>query len=133
MLKLILLGNKYKIVQLYEMKRKYTSRRSPLAYVIAMCLVMFVLAELFVMVVGSKVSLIDRVLCRQVSHTDYSEEELPASNIEIPIVLAEQRLDITTNAPSELEPMETIEKEAYKSLSIDPEIDETDDEVQPVG
>jgi hypothetical protein len=98
-----------------------------------MCLVMFVLAELFVMVVGSKVSLIDRVLCGLVSHTDYSEEELPANNIEIPIVLAGQRLDITTNAPSELEPMESIEKEAYESLSIDPEIDETDDEVQPVG
>ena len=100
---------------------------------IAMCLVMFVLAELFVIVVGSKVSLIEHVLYGHVSHTDYSEEELPANNIEIPIVLAEQRLDITTNAPSELEPIESIEIEAYESLSIDPEIDKPDDEVQPVG
>ena len=115
------------------MKRMYTSRRSPLAYVIAILLVMFVLAELFVMVVGSKASLIEHVLYGHVFYTDYSEEELPAKNIEIPLALAEQRLDITTNAPSELGPMESIEKEAYESLSIDPEIDETDDEVQPVG
>ena len=115
------------------MKKKFTSRRSPHAYVIAMCLVLFVLAELFVMVVGSKVSLIEDVLYGQVAHTDYAEEELPANKIETPVALAEQRVDITTNAQSELEPMELIEKEAYESLSIDPEIDEPDDEIEPVG
>lgn len=81
------------------MKRMYPARRSPLTYVAAMCLVMFVLAELFVMVVGSKVSLIEHVLYRQLSHTDYSEGELPANKIEIPISLAEQRVGLTTNVP----------------------------------
>ena len=81
----------------------YTSRRSLLAYVIKMCLVMFVLAEIFVMVVGSKVSLIENVLYGKVAHTDYTEKELPTNKIETPVALAEQSVDITTNAPSELD------------------------------
>ena len=130
-LKLILLGNRYKIVQLYVMKRMYTSRRSPLAYVIAVFLVIFVFAQLFVMVVGSKVSLIEQVLCGQVSHTNYSEEELPAHNIEMPIALAEQRSDVTTNA-SPVQ-MESLEKHTHEGLSIESEMDETDNEIEPVG
>ena len=114
------------------MKRTYTSRRSPLAYVIAMCLVMFVLAELFVMVLGSKPSLIKHVLHGRVFYSDYSEEELSTNKMDIPVALAEQGVGLTTNTPSVLK-METLEKYTHEGLSIEPDIDETDDEVQPVG
>ena len=52
-------------------------------------------------------------------------------NIEMPIALAEQRSDVTTNAS--MVQMESLEKHTHEGLSIESEMDETDDEIEPVG
>ena len=132
-LKLILLGNRYKIVQLYEMKRKYTSRRSPLAYMMAICLVIFVLAELVAMVAGSNVSLIEKVLRMPSSYTPYLKEVQPANEMGIPVILEEQMHGLTTNAPPELDVEESLQNHTHRDPLIEPEINEIDDEIEPVG
>ena len=113
------------------MKRTYTSRRSPLAYVIAMGLMMFVLAELFVMVLGSKPSLIKHVLRGRVFYSDYSEEEFTTNKMDISVALEEQGVGLTTNTSPVLK--EALEKHTHEGLSIEPDVDETDDEIEPVG
>ena len=96
-----------------------------------MGLMMFILAELFVMVLGSKPSLIKHVLHGRVFYSDYSEEELLTNKMDIPVTLAEQGVGLTTNTPPVLK--KTLEKHTHEGFSIEPDIDETDDEIEPVG
>ena len=51
--------------------------------------------------------------------------------MDIPVTLAEQGVGITTNTPPVLK--QTLEKHTHEGFLIEPDIDETDDEIEPVG